>query len=104
MPVISGGKFVLKNSKNRVYPQFSPDRALAEIADALLLAAALPAKAIRDAEHIALAAIHQVTYVATWNFRHIANPVTAAKIDAMLRLLGYTPSVLCSPKQLLAID
>ena len=81
-----------------------PDRALAEVADALLRATALPAKAIRDAEHIALAAIHQVTYVATWNFRHIANPVTAAKIDAVLRLLGYTPSVLCSPEQLLAID
>ena len=73
----------------RVLP---PDRALAAVADALLRAAALPSKAIRDAEHIALAAIHQVTYVVTWNFQHIANPVTAAKIDAVLRLLGYTPS------------
>ena len=85
----------------RVLP---PDRVLAEVADVLLRATALLAKAIRDAEHIALAAIHQVTYVATWNFGHIANPVIAAKIYAVLRLLGYTPSVLCSPDQLLALD
>ncbi len=79
-----------------------PDPALGEVAGALIRAAALPEKAVRDAEHIALAAIHQVTYLVTWNFRHIANPVTAGKIDAVLRLLGYTPSVLCSPEQLLA--
>jgi hypothetical protein len=66
-------------------------------------APALPEKAVRDAEHIALAAIHNVPYLVTWNFRHIANPVTSARIESVLRLMGYTPSVLCSPELLLSI-
>ncbi len=35
---------------------------------ALIRAAVLPEKAVRDAEHIALAAIHNVPYLVTWNF------------------------------------
>lgn len=80
----------------------TPHPALAEVAGALIRATALPEKAVRDAEHIAMASLHQAAYLVTWNFRHIANPVTAGKIDAVLRLLGYTPAVLCSPEQLIA--
>jgi hypothetical protein len=81
-----------------------PSPMVNEVAHALIRAAALPIKALRDAEHIALAAIHNVPYLVTWNFRHIANPMTSAKIDSVLRLLGYTPSVLCSPELLLSIE
>jgi hypothetical protein len=81
-----------------------PSPLVNDVAHALIRAAALPIKALRDAEHIALAAIHNVPYLATWNFRHIANPMTSAKIESVLRLLGYTPSVLCSPELLLSIE
>ena len=33
----------------------------------------LPEKAVRDALHIAIAAVHGVEYLVTWNCRHIAN-------------------------------
>lgn len=81
-----------------------PSPLIVDISRALIRAAALPPKALRDAEHIALSAVHNIPYLATWNFRHIANPVTSGKIDAVLRLMGYMPSVLCSPEHLLAIE
>jgi hypothetical protein len=80
-----------------------PSPLISEISGALIKATALPEKAVRDAEHIALAAIHNIAYLVTWNFRHIANPVTNARIESVLRLMGYTPSILCSPELLLSI-
>jgi hypothetical protein len=74
------------------------------LAQALIRAAALPSKALQDAGHIALAALHHVPYLVTWNFRHIANPVTSGKIDAVLRFMGLTPPVLCSPDVLLDLE
>lgn len=98
-PPIAAKRIALLNTLRTL----EPSAQVVEVAFALVRAAALPEKALRDAEHIALAAIHNVPFLATWNFRHIANPVTSGKIDAVLRLMGFTPSVLCSPELLLSI-
>jgi hypothetical protein len=99
-PVMAGKRLMLLNQLQSL----SPSPLIADVSRALIRAAALPDKAVRDAEHIALAAIHNIPYLATWNFKHIANPVTSARIDSVLRLMGYTPSVLCSPELLLSIQ
>lgn len=44
-----------------------------ELARAILLSGIVPPRAIRDAAHIAVAAVHQVDYLLTWNCRHLAN-------------------------------
>ena len=99
-PVMAAKRLALLNQLQSI----SPSPLIADVSRALIRAAALPDKAVRDAEHIALAAIHNIPYLATWNFKHIANPVTSARIDSVLRLMGYTPSVLCSPELLLSIE
>jgi len=38
----------------------------------------MPAKAAEDALHIAIAATHQMDFLLSWNFKHIANPVIQA--------------------------
>jgi predicted nucleic acid-binding protein len=44
-----------------------------ELARHLAKAAAIPRKATEDALHIALATVHGMDYLLTWNCKHIAN-------------------------------
>lgn len=67
----------------------------------LLRARAMPSEAIQDAAHIAVAAVHGVDFLATWNFRHIANPTTALRIEQVCRDAGYDPITICTPRQLM---
>jgi predicted nucleic acid-binding protein len=78
--------------------------AVDDLARRLLKAAALPAKAADDAIHVALAAVHGMDFLATWNCKHIANPSTRHKIEQTCREAGYTPPILCTPEELLEVD
>jgi hypothetical protein len=70
------------------------------VAEALLESKLLPAKAADDAVHIALAAVHGVHFLLTWNFRHIANATHAAEIRDLIAKLGYAYPVICTPEEL----
>jgi hypothetical protein len=71
------------------------------LADALLREVPLPAKAAADALHIAVAAVHGVAYLLTWNCTHIANATLRPRIEATCRQSGVEPPVICSPKELI---
>jgi len=55
------------------FPLLEINREVAELAEQLIQAAALPANAVDDAGHIAVCAVHGVRFLLTWNFRHLAN-------------------------------
>jgi len=59
------------------------------------------ADADADAEHVAVAAVHKIDFLLTWNCAHLANPQAADKIAAICRSEGYTCPVLCTPEQLM---
>jgi len=52
-----------------------------DLAKALIAGKAIPASEPRDAFHIAIAAVHGVDYLLTWNFKHIANASLRGRID-----------------------
>ncbi len=66
----------------------------------LIAGHAIPATEPRDAAHISLAAVHEVDYLVTWNFKHIANPVTRERIEMICRSAGYRSPVICTPDEL----
>lgn len=74
--------------------------------DATLLAADLvgggsvPEKATIDALHIAVASVHGMDYLVTWNCTHIANATMRARIEATCRRAGFEPPVICTPLEL----
>ena len=74
--------------------------------DATLLAAELvrgggvPQKAKIDALHIAVAAVHGMDYLVTWNCTHIANATMRGRIEAICRRAGFDPPVICTPLEL----
>jgi hypothetical protein len=67
----------------------------------LLSRAALPRKAALDALHIAVAAVHGMDYLLSWNCRHIANAVTLPKVYDICRRAGYEPPFVCTPLELM---
>jgi predicted nucleic acid-binding protein len=74
------------------------------LANALVDATALPAKARVDALHIAIAAYEKMDFVLTWNFKHIANAQSASKVRQVCESFGLACPVLCSPLELLEVN
>ena len=75
-----------------------------DLANALTASGAVPASEPRDALHIAIAAVHGVHYLVTWNFKHILNPHLQAQIAGTCREAGFIPPVICTPEQLKATE
>ena len=63
---------------------------------------AIPAKAIEDAYHVAVAAVQGMDYLITWNCTHIANLQMQRKIERICIDAGYIPAVIGTPEELLA--
>jgi hypothetical protein len=73
----------------------------ATLAEALIRGAPLPERAAADALHIAIAAVHGVDYLLTWNCTHIANVTLRPQIESVCRAAGYEPPLICTPEELL---
>jgi predicted nucleic acid-binding protein len=72
-----------------------------ELAAAIAKAAALPKRANEDALHIALATVHGMDYLLTWNCRHIANAAIRNVVAAVAYDHGYGGPVICTPEELM---
>lgn len=70
------------------------------LAARLLRAAAMPAKAAVDAAHVAIATVHGMSFLLTWNCTHIANAVMRERIENVCREAGFKPPVICTPEEL----
>lgn len=58
--------------------------------DHIVAESVLPAKAHLDVLHISLAAVHGMSYLATWNCKHINNTNFKKKIREAIKRAGYT--------------
>ncbi len=63
----------------------------------------LPKKAAVDALHIAVATVHGMDYLLTWNCTHIANAATRGEIEAVCRENRLAPPTICTPIELMEI-
>ena len=71
------------------------------LARELLESGALPKQAVEDALHIALATVHGMDYLLTWNCRHIANAQMREAVVSVCMMRGYEPPVICTPEELM---
>jgi hypothetical protein len=72
-----------------------------ELALSLVASGIIPAKAAPDALHIAVASVHRIDYLVTWNFKHIANPFIRDRLRSAVTAAGFELPVMCSPDELL---
>ena len=73
------------------------------LADALIhrRALPLPSNARNDAVHIAVSAVHNIAYLLTWKFQHIANAATMSHIGEVCEQHDYRSPVICTPNELM---
>lgn len=74
------------------------------LAEALISERIIPAKATEDALHIAIATLHRVDFLLTWNCRHIANPVIQESIAEFLEQQGLFLPIICTPEEILGVN
>lgn len=70
------------------------------LATGLVRDGGLPQKARLDAFHVAIATVHGIDYLLTWNCKHIANAALRGKIENICKAAGYQPPVICTPFEL----
>ena len=72
-----------------------------ELTRALLASRLIPATAEADAAHVAIAAVHGMEFLLTWNCRHIANAAIVEKLRNICEQEGFPAPVICTPHELM---
>lgn len=72
------------------------------LADRLMADGGIPPHAEMDALHIAVASVHGMDYLLTWNCRHIDNASTKPVIRSSCAVAGYACPEICTPLELLS--
>jgi len=98
-----GDKFAATERLNALegFEQLEIYDACGKLAAALIDDGVIPSQYPEDALHIALAAVHGIDIIVTWNFKHINNPATRYKIRESIEQHGYSSPEMCSPDEFL---
>lgn len=82
-------------------PLLDISEAVLKLASAILQSGVIPAKAARDAAHIAVGAAHGIDFLLTWNCAHIANAQIIKQVQAICTQHGFPCPVICTPEELM---
>ena len=77
---------------------------IAMLAEALVKEGAFPDTAIDDAYHLAIASVHAMNFLLTWNFRHLANAERKERMQNILLKHGFSMPIICTPEELMGED
>ncbi len=83
------------------FPLLELDEEAKNLAYSLIESKSVPETSLEDALHIAVAAVNGMDMIATWNFKHINNPITKSFIRQTIEQNGYPCPEICSPDELL---
>ena len=72
-----------------------------KLAELLIIDGGVPASSRTDALHVAVAAVHRIDYLLTWNCRHMSNAVKRPIIRSICLNAGYVCPEICTPTELL---
>jgi len=67
----------------------------------ILSSGVIPMKAATDAAHIAIASVHGMEYLMTWNCVHLANAIITKQVARICEQEGFECPVICTPEELL---
>lgn len=61
----------------------------------------VPRSSVSDAQHIAIATVHGVEYLVSWNHKHIVNEHRRGHINQVCQEVGFQPIIICTPIELM---
>lgn len=71
------------------------------LAKYLIESKAVPEQYPEDSLHIAVACVHGIDFLLTWNFKHINNAQRKTVIEKAANEYGYIGPVICTPEELI---
>jgi predicted nucleic acid-binding protein len=74
------------------------------LSKALINEGGVPLKALDDALHISIAAVHGIDFLLTWNCKHIDNAETKPKIRAICDNYGFQCPEIATPIELMGVN
>jgi len=72
-----------------------------QLTEAIVAQGAMPLRAVRDAVHVAVAAVNSVDYLLTWNCKHLANAQIMRKVALVCNSHGWSMPLICTPEELM---
>jgi predicted nucleic acid-binding protein len=75
-----------------------------DLADAYMAAAVVPPKYVDDAMHVAMATVHGVLLIVSWNFKHLVNVRREDAFNAVNVLRGWPLVCIVSPNEIIHAD
>ena len=72
-----------------------------DLASAILDAGVIPQETALDAAHIAIATVHNIQFLLTWNCTHLANAEISIEIKSVCKSKGYECPIICTPEELM---
>ncbi len=72
-----------------------------QLGQALISEGAIPQKAVTDSLHVAVATVHEMDVLLTWNCKHLANAEILGDLARVVRSRGYEPPIICTPDELM---
>ena len=73
---------------------------VAALADAYVEAGVLPRRYFNDALHIAVAVVHGIKFLVSWNFKHFVNVKTRQMVNLVNLKEGYGVIEIIAPPEL----
>ena len=86
----------------RGIPLLGPNDPANALGREILRSGLLPISADADAAHIALAMVHEMEVLLTWNCRHIANVAIQQRLRRLVEQNGYTLPSLATPEEFMS--
>jgi hypothetical protein len=82
-------------------PLLDLTRDVEDVAIEIMASGLLPQRAADDSLHIAVATVHQMDFLLTWNCKHIANAVIMKELRQLVGQQGYELPTIATPEELL---
>jgi len=83
------------------FPQLEVTNEVLRLAESFLASKIIPKKAATDAAHIAVASVHGMDYLMTWNCAHIANAAIFNTVKSICLKEGFSFPIICTPEELM---
>ncbi|MEA2489237.1 MAG: hypothetical protein QOH21_1029 [Acidobacteriota bacterium] len=80
------------------------NRQTSALAAEILRTGTLPTKAATDAAHIAIATVHTMDILLTWDSTHIANAVIQRHLGRLTGRLGYDLPAIVTPEEIMEVE
>jgi hypothetical protein len=99
----AGDPFEIEKRLNiiRDLPVLEVTKSAETLARAIIASGVIPPRAVRDAAHVAVAAVHGIDYLLTWNCRHLANAQIVRKMEEVCDRLSERMPLICTPEELM---